>query len=101
MDERLSVLAFREYKIAGLYRTGNADVFLVPVEVPSWFVKYELGYGVGEEPSLGHTLRHLESINRRNLATFFAEELKLATRVARKARKKRGRKARKAKRAAG
>lgn len=56
--------AAREWVIARLFETGDDLVLDVVVDVPRWFIGYELGFKPGYGPTLRYTAEHLGEINR-------------------------------------
>ena len=66
----LKEAAYEEYKVTRQCSTGNGELYVAQAGVPGWFVHTELGFGIGEGPSLRYTLAMLPVENPRRLARF-------------------------------
>lgn len=55
--------AWLEWVVAKELESGDPEDLEAIVEMPQWFIPFELGLG-GEGPSILHTARHLDAINR-------------------------------------
>jgi hypothetical protein len=80
--------AFREFKVARLYTTGDGERWVANWRVPVGFILIELGYGCAEGPSIEETQRFLPEINARNRKLFEANnpEPKKKTRKSKRGR---------------
>lgn len=57
-------LALREWTIARMYFHGDDTVLDELVDMPDWFVPFELGFHPKHGPSIVAVFRHLDDINR-------------------------------------
>ena len=49
---RLAKMAWDEYRITRQFSTGNGEPWCYEPNPPGWFVKFELGFGLGQGPSI-------------------------------------------------
>lgn len=76
---RLVDAAWREVKVNASVAGSATEPMLGNAHAPSGFVHVELGFGVGEGPSLQVTLLHLERGNRTRRKLLSASEKKQRT----------------------
>ena len=58
--------AWREWKTSRAYRHADEELF-ARARPPRWFIDSELGFGLGQGPSIAYTAAVLEQSNRRAL----------------------------------
>ena len=56
--------ALREWVVARLMETGDERTMDAVVDMPRWFIPFELGLQLGAGPSILYTAEHLDEINR-------------------------------------
>ena len=63
---QISHLAWQEYKITKATAGNASEALLASDHAPSGFVAVELGFGLGEGPSLSATMQNVEALNRKH-----------------------------------